>query len=376
MSLDIEFDEKQLDENTKTILKAATTAETTSVRESYKIIINTAKEFNIKYQKMLQEISNFENALKHTIKSWHSFKANCLEKGQSFKETTEYDEYLRNRQIIKRQNFSAQIQNDILETYELAMKFQEYLNAALNQMVATTYVWTGAAGVPETYVVYDMSKFLKVDVDKTGGVVVRYRNNAKMLRQHAQKVEDSIQDNPEFKYSVLKNTYSQITNKYNTYKVKGGSFILWLYPYGGQKWNGVLVSSFGSINQAYATILLHEHFNPSDVPEDNQEQFMSYVLGVTNLSGTLEGDTTVERMELAIKSKNATTLSIEQLYNITQDIINNKLNNFEAIQNYLNTLKKANSQAQYGINVSLKEALQHVADNNLEAVINSFFNKG
>jgi len=46
------------------------------------------------------------------------------------------------------------------------------------------------------------------------------------------------------------------------------------------------------------------------VPEDSQEQFMSYVLGVTNLSGTLEGDTSVGLMELAIKSKNATTLSV------------------------------------------------------------------
>jgi len=73
------------------------------------------------------------------------------------------------------------------------MKFQEYLNAALGQIVATTYVWVGSKGVPETYVINNMSDFLKVDVDRYGNVIVRYRNNAKMLREHATKIEQSIQ---------------------------------------------------------------------------------------------------------------------------------------------------------------------------------------
>ena len=372
MAIDIDFDQGELDSNTQIILKAATTAEATAVKESYKIIITIAKELSIKYVQMLQQISNFQNQLKHTIKAWHTFKVSCQENGQAFKSTTAYDEYIRNRQRIKREFFSTQIQNNILSTYELAMKFQEYLNAALNQIVATTYVWVNSKGVPETYVVYDMSQFLKTDVDRYGNVVVRYRNNAKLLRQHVQKVQDSIRENPDFNYAALKDAYLQISNKYQTYKVRGGSFILWLYPYGGQKWNGVLVSSFGSINEAYATILLHQHFNPSDVPEDSQEQFMSYVLGVTNLSGTLEGDTSVGLMELAIKSKNATTLSVQQLYNMAQEIINNKLDNFQSIQKYLITIKQGNAKAQHGINVSLKAALQNIADESLGQIINNF----
>jgi len=72
------------------------------------------------------------------------------------------------------------------------MKFQEYLNAALGQEVVTAYVWVGAKGVPETYLIQDMSDFLKVDVDRYGNVVVRYKNNARLLREHAEKVEKSI----------------------------------------------------------------------------------------------------------------------------------------------------------------------------------------
>ena len=101
------------------------------------------------------------------------------------------------------------------------------------------------------------------------------------------------------------------------------------------------------------------------------EQFMSYVMEVTNLSGTLEGDTTVNNMQIAVKSNQATTLSIEQLYKMAQDIIKNKLNNFKAIQNYLSQKKKQNKNAQRAINVSLKNCLQDIADQNIGSVFQS-----
>ena len=372
MLVNIQFDENEIDRNTKTILQASTSEETETVKEGYQIIIKTAKQFNEKYIRMMELTSNFQNELKHLIKSWHSFKSNCQKNGQEYKNTTEYDEYLRSRAKIRRENFSTQIQDQILETYKLAMQFQDYLNAALGQLVTTAYVWSGAAKIPETYVIHDMSDFLKADVDRYGNVVVRYRNNARLLRQHAQKIENLIkQDNPHFKYELLKSTYQEIANRFSTYKLSGGrgSYILWLYPYEGQKWNGVLVSSFGSINEAYSTMLLHEHFDPTNVPQDNIEQFMSYVLGVTNLSGTLQGDTTVGQAEIAVKSKGATTLSIEQLFQMAKDIVNLKLNNFNAIQQYLNKKKKENKEAESSINRSLKEILQNIADENIGNII-------
>lgn len=367
--LDIQFDPQFLNQQTQIILNASTIGETKAVQQSYNIIINTAKQFNEKYQIIKQKIDIFENNLKQTIKSWHTFKMNAQTNGIAFKNTTQYDQYLRNRQKIKRESFSTQIQAEILKTYILGMQFQEYLNAALGQQVSTAYVWMNSKNQPQTYVINDMSDFLKVDIDRYGNVVVRYRNNVNLLRQHAQKVENSIQENnSDFNYALLKTSYAEIYNRYQMHKVKGGSFILWLYPYKDQKWNGVLVSSFGSINEAYATILLHQHYNPMDIPQDNIEVFMNHVMGVTNLSGTLQGDTTVQNMEVAIKSKNATTLSIQQLFKISQDLISQKLNNFSAIQNYLTQVKKANKQAERAINISLKQALNGVTSDAINAV--------
>lgn len=371
--IEVNFDDSEIAKNVNTILNASTQAQARFTQDGYQIIIQTAKIFSEKYQKMLNLISNFENAMKQTIKTWHAFKASCKENGADFKNTTQYDEYLKSRLEIRTKNFSNQIKKEILNTYELAMEFQEYLNAALGQRVVTAYVWVNRKGVPQTYVIHNMSDFLKVDIDRYGNVVVRYRNSAKLLREHAEKVQKSIQeDTKDFNYSLLKSTYKTAFDRYNGHKRSGGgAYVLWLYPGGNPKWNGVLVSSFGSINEAYTTLLLHQHFNATNVPEDNMEQFMNYVMKVTNLSGTLEGDTTVNNMQIAVKSNQATTLSIEQLYKMAQDIIKNKLNNFKAIQDYLVQKKKQNKNAQRAINVSLKDCLQDIADQNVGSTIQS-----
>lgn len=362
--LDINFDQSQLDKETQTILNASTSNQAEILKQAYNVINKLAISFNDTYINVTRELEIFENDLKNIIKSWHNFKASCLQGGVAFKDTNEYDEYLKNRAQVRSKIFSNEMQQKILNMTSLAMKFQQYINAALGQKVATAYVWVNTKGIPETYIIHDMSQFLKTDIDRYGNIIVRYKNNAELLRNHTQKIQNLIkQDSINFEYSILKSTYKTAFDRYHRYPIKkGGSFILWLYPYGGQKWNGVYVSSFGSINEAYATLLLHEHFNPTDTPEDNMEQFMSAVIGVTNLSGTLQGDTTVGQMQVAIKSKNATTLSIEQLYNIAQGLIKNKFNNFSEIKNYLINIKMNNKNVQQQINKSLKESLRQITD--------------
>ena len=362
--LDINFDQSQLDKETQTILNASTSNQAEILKQAYNVINKLAISFNDTYINVTRELEIFENDLKNIIKSWHNFKASCLQGGVAFKNTNEYDEYLKNRTQVRSKIFSNEMQQKILNMTSLAMKFQQYINAALGQKVATAYVWVNTKGIPETYVIHDMSQFLKTDIDRYGNIVVRYKNNAELLRNHTQKIQNLIkQDSINFKYSILKSTYKTAFDRYHRYPTKkGGSFVLWLYPYSGQKWNGVYVSSFGSINEAYATLLLYEHFNPTDTPEDNMEQFMSAVMGVTNLSGTLQGDTTVGQMQVAIKSKNATILSIEQLYNIAQGLIKNKFNNFSEIKNYLINIKMSNRDIQQQINKSLKESLKQITD--------------
>lgn len=364
--LNIEFDKKFLDDETKEILDAATSLEVSVLDKAYKNIQRMAKQFIKEYENMTVLLNKYEQELKNIIKHWSNLKKTLDKKALE----ASYIAYRANRQKIKQEYFSQEIQNKVLETYNSALKFQMVINAVLNQIVATTYVWSGARGNPETYVIYDMSQFLKLDVDKLGNVVVRYRDNASLLREHAKKIEDSITPTSLFNFKALQDVYKKTEERFNTYKIKksGSSFILWRNPTANaEKWHGTLVSSFGSVNEAYATILIHQCFSPTKQKEDDMEQFMSYVLQVTNLSGTLQGDTTVGRMELAIKSKSSTTLSIQQLYTISQDII--KKTSFQEIQEYLESVKKKNREAQKRINVDLNNALKNVTETNLQNVI-------
>ena len=312
-------------------------------------------------------LNKYEQELKNIIKQWHIIRA--TEDKEILEES--YQKYRSMRQKVKQEYFSQDIQNKVLNTYSLALKFQVFINAAVNQIVATTYIWKGAKGTPETYIIYDTSQFLKLDMDRYGNVAMRYRNNASLLRQHAKKIEDSITSTPLFNFKALQAAYKKAEERFKTYKVKqgGGSFILWRNPVANaEKWHGALVSSFGSINEAYATILVHQHFSPLNQEEDDMEQFMSYVLQVSNLSGALQGDTSAGRMELAIKSKGATTLSIEQLYKISQEIV--EKTDFQTIQKYLESVKSKNREAQKRINIDLNNALKDVTETNLQNVIN------
>jgi len=54
---------------------------------------------------------------------------------------------------------------------------------------------------------------------------------------------------------------------------------------------------------------------------------------------------------------------------MAKDIVNLKLNNFNAIQQYLNKKKKENKEAESSINRSLKEILQNIADENIGNII-------
>jgi len=87
------------------------------------------------------------------------------------------------------------------------------------------------------------------------------------------------EENNDFKKLI--NTYDKIHTRFKNHplKRKQGSFVLWLYPYGGQKWNGAHISSFSHINEGYSYFLLqNREFNYKNIEEDDVEVFMNYVL--------------------------------------------------------------------------------------------------
>ena len=133
------------------------------------------------------------------------------------------------------------------------------------------------------------------------------------------------------------------------------------------------MSSFGSINEAYAYFLFNlENFNPTNISEDDMEIFMNYLLiNVTNESGLLAGDFKNNLMEIAVKSADASALGIKQIYTLVKDIQKQKIQNFEGIVQFLRKEKEKNTNQASPINKSLKTSLQNIADKYVPQAISS-----
>ena len=377
MAIDIDFDQGELDSNTQIILQASTKAEAEAIQKSYQILNNSINTFIQKYELAYQEINAFQNNLKKIIKNWNRVKASLTTKTQNYKESSQYIEYINCRRSFMEQNFNERLKKITLDIYLLAFKIQQYLNAALSQKVATAYVFEQHGEIaPKVLLSTDMQDFLKIEVSSSGALVLRYRQDQENLRRHIEKLQEQLPvKNEDQHYQKLIITYNKAHSRYTNFPLKNkrGSYVLWLYPYGGQKWNGVHVSSFGSINEAYAYFLFNlENFNPTNISEDDMEIFMNYLLvNVTNESGLLAGDFKNNLMEIAVKSADASALGIKQIYTLVKNIQKQKIQNFEGIVQFLQKEKEKNINQTRPINKSLKTSLQNIADKYIPQAISS-----
>ena len=377
MAVDVDFDQGELDSNTQIILQASTKAQAEAVQKSYSILNDGINTFIKNYELAYQEINAFQNGLKEIIKNWHRIKNSLIISTQNYKESFQYLEYIKSRQSFMEKNFNERLKKITLDIYLLAFKIQQYLNAALGQKVATAYVFEQRGEIaPKVLLSTNMEDFLKVEVSSSGNLVLRYRQDQENLRRHIEKLQEQLPvKNEDQHYQKLITAYNKAHSRYTNFPLKNkrGSYVLWLYPYGGQKWNGVHVSSFGSINEAYAYFLFNlENFNPTNISEDDMEKFMNHLLtNVTNESGLLAGDFKNNLMEIAVKSADASVLGIKQIYILVKKIQKQKIQNFEGIVKFLQKEKEKNANKARPINKSLKTSLQNIADKYVPQAIGS-----
>ena len=374
--LDIQWDQGELSRNAEIILQASTSTEAENIEQAYKILNNKINIFIKNYDIAIKEINEFQNKLKNIIKEWHKIKQSIVAKTENYKTSNQYQKYLEARQSFMKENFTNSIKETTLNIYLSAFEIQEYLNAVLGQKVITAYVFQQSGEIaPQVLLSSNMKDFLNVQISSSGNLILRYRENQNNLNNHINKLQQafSIDSNDNNNYQKLIGAYNKAHIRYKNFpaKKKHGSYILWLYPYGGQKWNGAYVSSFGSINQSYAYYLLNlKEFNPSSALEDDMEIFMNYLLeNVTNESGMLTGDFQNGIAQIAVKSADASVLGIKQIYNLAKKI--QTQTNFQEIVKTLKSQKKKNTDKARPINKSLKEALQNIGEKYMPDVINS-----
>lgn len=198
--------------------------------------------------------------------------------------------------------------------------FQRDLNEFLGQSVKVVYVYTDKKGIPSLYELKDDSGAVSMSRASRGaGITGRFNLSQKYLK-NSDKAELLDSQERNFSVSGLQKTYQEV-NRRGRYgqKVRESRNILILWK-PNQTWKKMWVSSYGDINEAYAAFFLKNEYTPSFTDSFIEALIDDFMLdstrgvnAVTNLSGMLEGDVSVNDIEYAIKSKGASILSYNQL---------------------------------------------------------------
>lgn len=202
--------------------------------------------------------------------------------------------------------------------YEESFAFQNLLNSQLNQTVKTVMVIGG-----ELYDVSNLSleQYLGFGYSSRGKLVGRY---GQLISGKVQDIADRLEIKEEnaAEVSEVRATYQEAMSRYKyskSFKRKSKNIIWWTV----NKREAIRVSSAGSIDEAYANFRITRETNW--VKSRGMEEKIQYfaqegVLKVTNLSGVLQGDVSFQGTEYAIKGIGASTMGLEQLSRLANQI--------------------------------------------------------
>ena len=232
----------------------------------------------------------------------------------------ETKEYSQNKDIIKKQ-LEDQAINDL---YQAAFNFHKVLISSLGQEIQTIIILEDEEGNPFAFNVSEEeifnNNFLSYEsASKTERLTARFKNTTTQMKNAGIDAinRDDLNINDDLNIDKLNETYKIVIYRFDTYK----QIVMWFYP---DQWNRSKVSARGDIAEAYASFFLQQtkwNFNSSN-KEKNIDYFMrDGVAEVDNISGLLQGDISSGRYEYAIKSADASYMSIKQMIPLAKEII-------------------------------------------------------
>jgi len=260
-----------------------------------------------------------------------------------FLSSYETDEYRRCREELTNELRNQEIE----KLYDAAFVFHEELNSVLGQEVQTVILLQDKEGNP---FLFNVSKdqifnnnFLNYEeTSKTSKLTARFKVSINQMRQAGIEAinRDDLNINDNLNLKNLNTAYKSILYRYDTYK----QLVMWLFP--NDVWNKSKISARGDIAEAYSMFFLKkaEYDFQSANNEENINYFM--VLGVQevdNVSGLLQGDISSGKYEYAIKSADASYMSVQQMIPLAQKILNNDKYSIIDLQKYKEKL--ANKKA-------------------------------
>lgn len=284
----------------------------------------------------------------------------------------ETEQYKINREEITNMLKSQEVE----KLYQAAFDFHKKIIQALGKEIQTIIILQDKEGTPYVFKVTEdelfNNNFLSYEgASKTERLTARFKNTVDQMRNAGIKAinRDDLNIDDKMNIKNLNETYKTSLYRYDTYK----RLILWYFPNG--IWNKIKVSARGDLAEAYAMFFLKQakwNFQSSN-KEENIHYFM--ILGVSevdNVSGLLQGDISTNQYEYAIKSADASYMSVQQMIPLAKKIL--EQNNYSIIdlQKYRDYLANKKSKIRNPIALNI----ENVADTEINNTMKDMLNKG
>ena len=304
-----------LDEMTKTVEKTGDQV----IDEQGRVFSEQIKEYAENFINVIRRsekgLKNYQDLLKRQQNAVRGIQQAKTES------TYEWRTAINNRHLMTKKDFYRQM-------VTAALKFQTQLNTLLNQKVELVYVYQDEKNNPVLYTIdqQSLSAALYYQSDK-GKISGRFFQTERFLSYLNNLTKYQLSE--KFNIQYFNYTYKEVIWRFNYGHSKKTDLIMWLNPNFGQKgtkWLKAMVNKQGDIKQAYASVVLDRSINSvktfnNEKLDNNVHDFMQEVAKVDSESGLLKGDVTVDQIEYAIKGASASTLGLQQIITIAQNII-------------------------------------------------------
>lgn len=253
-------------------------------------------------------------------------------------------QYRESRKILDDQ----QLKNLIFQAYQQTDLFSVAVQSLMSKSAEIYFVHQSkTAKVVQVYKINKLEDILKYQKSNS-----RIQARISPTKKSLEELKGRI---PKEQYSVgaegakkLDTVYQTIISRYNKYRYKGRSLVLWDMQT-NPKWHGMWLSQKGDLAQSYAYFVLKgkqlSGNTPPTVPETGIENFMKIVQQVDASFGGLQGD--IQWIDLdgikhsaAIKSNKATPQAIRETIILAKQLIQTSLDQTSFLKKYKDKWKR------------------------------------
>lgn len=272
-------------------------------------IKKSAKIFILIIDNFKNSVFNFENKLKRMKELRHQFINNTYKV---------LPEYINLQKSVS--TFLNSYKPDMI--YKSTISFQTILNSKLGQRLKSIIVFENEQGNPiiAQFHIKDSLKYSyssSAKMNASINLLKQSRDALKIIQQNGLKDTQA---------QYLQFLYKDMNTRYDIGKQTGSNRIMWLNPSPPPKWKKRKIQSKGSINEAYAALILERRYKGffTDYRVDVDKFMENEIDRVDNISGVLQGDAEYQNIQYCIKSLNASFMGLNDIITIARKITTEK----------------------------------------------------